>query len=113
MVLYHLCKLKQSYIDNLNTNLVHSKPKTNEAGRKGRERQIFRSWLYLHDHLRCAVHTLQLAIRDGLKGQHASNLISKLRQVAVAARMPKIYSIIKRRTGKGAIVDQGTRWGRI
>ena len=61
-------------------------------------------------HMRCAVHPLQLAIRDGLKGQHVSNLISKLRQVAVAARMTKIDSIIKR-TGKGAIVDQATHWG--
>lgn len=61
--------------------------------------------------MRCAVHTLQLAIRDGLKDQHASNLISKLRQVAVAARTPKIDSIIKRRAGKGAILDQTTRWG--
>lgn len=62
-------------------------------------------------HMRCAVHTLQLAIRDGLKDRHAANLIGKLRQVAVAARTPKIDAIVKRRSGKGFILDQATRWG--
>ena len=62
-------------------------------------------------HMRCAVHTLQLAIRDGLKDPQASNLIGKLRQVAVAARTPKNDAIINRRAGIGAILDQVTRWG--
>ena len=45
-------------------------------------------------HMRCAVHTLQLAIRDGLKDPHATNLIGRLRQVAVAARTQKIDYIL-------------------
>ena len=32
-------------------------------------------------HTRCAVHTLQLGICDGLKEKHAQNLISKIRQI--------------------------------
>ncbi|KAM5158321.1 LOW QUALITY PROTEIN: uncharacterized protein ACMZJ9_009610 [Mantella aurantiaca] len=62
-------------------------------------------------HMRCAVHTLQLAIRDGLKDRHAATLIGKLRQVTVAARAPKTDAILKRRAGKGAILDPTTRWG--
>ncbi|KAM5125247.1 LOW QUALITY PROTEIN: uncharacterized protein ACMZJ9_022334 [Mantella aurantiaca] len=62
-------------------------------------------------HMRCAVHTLQYAIRDGLKDRHASTLICKLRQVTVAAGAPKTDEILKRRAGKGAILDQTTRWG--
>ena len=38
-------------------------------------------------------------------------MIGKLRQVALAARTPKIDAILKRRTAKGAIIDQATRWG--
>ena len=61
--------------------------------------------------MRSTVHTLQLAIRDGLKDHHAADLIGKLRQVAIAARMPKINAILKRRVAKGAVIDQATRWG--
>lgn len=63
------------------------------------------------EHMRCAVHTLQLAVRDGLKEKHVHTLISKLRQVVVIARTPKVDAILKRRAGKGAIIDQATRWG--
>ncbi|XP_039612247.1 uncharacterized protein LOC120531155 [Polypterus senegalus] len=62
-------------------------------------------------HMRCAVHILQLAIRDGLKDRHAATLIGKLRQVAISARAPKTDAILKRRAGKGAILDQTTLWG--
>ena len=51
-------------------------------------------------HMRCAVHTLQLAIRDGLQEGHAAALIEKLRKLATAARTPKVDSILKRRAGK-------------
>ena len=44
-----------------------------------------------HAHvMRCAVHTLQLAIHDGLKEKHLQNLISKIRQIVLVARTPKI-----------------------
>ena len=61
--------------------------------------------------MRCAAHTLQLAIRDGLKVRHVALLISKIRQVVVAARSPKIDAILRRKTNKGAILDQATRLG--
>lgn len=67
--------------------------------------------LFKVQHMRCAEHTLQLAIRDGLKGRFATSIITKLRSVAVAARTSKMDIILKRRTGKGAILDQATRWG--
>ncbi|CAK8690142.1 unnamed protein product [Clavelina lepadiformis] len=60
-------------------------------------------------HMLCAAHTLQLAIRDGLKVRHVASLISKIRQVVIAARTPKIDAILKRKTNKGAINDQATR----
>ncbi|XP_073410249.1 uncharacterized protein [Dendrobates tinctorius] len=62
-------------------------------------------------HMRCVVHTLQLAIRESLQEGHAGNLIGKVRKLVIAARTPKIDSILKRRAGKGAIVDQATLWG--
>ena len=62
-------------------------------------------------HMRCAAHTLQLAIRDGLKVRHVSALVSKIRQVVVAARAPKTDGILRRKTNKGAILDQATKWG--
>ncbi|XP_073501668.1 uncharacterized protein [Phyllobates terribilis] len=62
-------------------------------------------------HVRCVMHTLQMAIRDSLQEGHAGNLIGKVRKLVIAARTPKIDSILKRRAGKGAIVDQATRWG--
>ena len=62
-------------------------------------------------HMRCTAHTLQLAIRDGLKVRYVASLISKIRQVVVAARSPKIDAILRRKTNKGATLDQATRWG--
>ncbi|KAM3921449.1 uncharacterized protein RB166_010830 [Leptodactylus fuscus] len=65
---------------------------------------------FIH-HMRCVVHTLQLAIRDSLQEGHAAALIGKVRKLATVARTPKVDSILKRRAGKGAIIDQATRWG--
>ena len=62
-------------------------------------------------HMRCAVHTLQLAVRDGLKEPQTASLVSKVRNMATAARAPKLHAILQRRAGKGAIIDQATRWG--
>lgn len=67
--------------------------------------------LFKVHHMRCTEHTLQLAIRDGIKGGCATSIITKLRSVVVAARTSKIDVILKGRTGKGAILDQATRWG--
>ena len=62
-------------------------------------------------HMRCAVHTLQLAIRDCLKEKYVNRLVSKVRHVAITARTSKIDAILKRKIKKGAIIDQATRWG--
>ena len=64
-------------------------------------------------HMRCAVHTLQLAIRDGLKEKQVKQLITKLRQAATIARTPKIAIILKRKKNKRTIIDQATKWGSI
>ena len=60
--------------------------------------------------MRCAVHTLQLAICDGLKGRQASKLIGIVRSIAIRVRNLKIDAILKRRVKIGAIIDQNTRW---
>ena len=62
-------------------------------------------------HMQYAVHTLQLAIRDGLKEKQVKQFITKLRQIATTARTPKIAAILKRKSSEGTIIDQGTRWG--
>ena len=64
-------------------------------------------------HMRCAVHTLQLAIGDGLKDRHTAAVIGRLRAVAKEARHSKINEEIKRRANKVALLDQETRWGSI
>ena len=61
--------------------------------------------------MRCAVHTLLLAIRDDLKEKDVNRLVSKFRHVDITARTPKIDAILKRKSKKGAIIDQPTRWG--
>ena len=50
-------------------------------------------------HMRCAAHTLQLAIRDGLKIDTVASLISQIRQVVTSARAPKIDAILKSKQG--------------
>ena len=50
--------------------------------------------------MRCAVHTLQLAIRDGLKEKDVDRLVSKFCHVDITARTPKIDAILKRKFKK-------------
>ena len=49
-------------------------------------------------HMQCAVHTLQLAICNGLKEKQVKQLITKLHQVATIARTLKIAVILKRKS---------------
>ena len=51
--------------------------------------------------MRCAVHTLQLGICDGLKGRHASKLIGIVRSIAIRGRNLKIDAIEKSKKSKG------------
>ena len=48
-------------------------------------------------------------MRDGLKDNRTSSLISKLRQVAGAGRASEIDTILNRRAKKGIILDQVIR----
>ena len=48
---------------------------------------------------------------DGLKRREALNLVARLRNIAIAARTPKIVEILKGKTGLTAILNQETRWG--
>ena len=58
---------------------------------------------YIVQYTRCSLQ-LEMVLKT-------ANLIGKLRQVAVAARTPKIDVIVKIKSGKGVILDQVTRWG--
>ena len=51
------------------------------------------SLLTTMSHMRCAAHTMQLVILDGLKIDSVASLLSKIRQIAVAVRLPKIDTI--------------------
>lgn len=53
-------------------------------------------------HMRCVVHTLQLAIRDGLKEKSTNKLLAKIRSIVATCRNPKLDAILKRRANKGA-----------
>ena len=46
-------------------------------------------------HMLCAVHTLQLAICDGLKRRYASKLICIVRNIAIRARNLKFMLFLK------------------
>lgn len=62
-------------------------------------------------HVRCGVHTLQLAILDGLKTRSAAAVIGKIRNIAVELRTPKMSEKLKKDGGRVAVLDQETRWG--
>ena len=59
----------------------------------------------------CVEYTLQLAIRDGLNDNHAANAIARYQKLVTSARAPIVDAIIRKKAGKGAILDQATRWG--
>lgn len=62
-------------------------------------------------HIRCGVHTLQLAIMDGLKNPGATSIVRRIRNVAVELRTPKVAEKLKSEGHLMAILDQETRWG--
>ena len=62
--------------------------------------------------VRCAAHTLQLAIRDGLKSHKGANsVIAQARTVAKKLRTPSMMSLLKKKGGLLPVVDVPTRWG--
>ena len=60
-------------------------------------------------HVRCGVHTLQLAIQDGLKHPLAAGMIGKIRNLAVELRTPKLAEKVKKAGHRMAVLDQETR----
>ncbi|CAL1535207.1 unnamed protein product [Lymnaea stagnalis] len=63
------------------------------------------------DHTRCAVHTLQLAMRDGLQERQVAKLIERLRKIVSAAKAPHLDAMLKLHAGKGVLVDHVRSWG--
>ena len=62
-------------------------------------------------HMRCAEHTFQLGIRDALKKGRPEKFLSKIRKIAQFLRSPHTDIVLKRRAGKGMLIDMATRWG--
>ena len=62
-------------------------------------------------HMHCGAHTLQLGIEDGIKTGPPATFIAKLQHIAQKLRAPNLDSVLKRRSGKGAIMMNRTRWG--
>jgi hypothetical protein len=62
-------------------------------------------------HMRCSEHSLQLAVRDGLKQPHAETFLAKIREVAANLRHPSRDEVLKRKARKPMIMDMPTRWG--
>ena len=61
-------------------------------------------------HMRCVVHTLQLAVKDGLKQPHCEKLLTKTRHIISKLRSPNVLSLLEKRQ-KRPILDIITRWG--
>ena len=61
--------------------------------------------------MRCAVHTLQLAIKDGLKQPNRNKLLTKTRHIVAKLRSPNILSVLEKRQNKRPVLDMATRWG--
>jgi len=66
---------------------------------------------YVTYHMRCAKHTLQLAVQDSLTQVKPVKLLTKVRKIAYHLRKPSVSSILQRRAGKGMVLDMPTRWG--
>ena len=60
--------------------------------------------------LRCAAHTLQLAVDDALKQSSLKSDIAKARHVCKILRNPSIMVILKKLKRKKPILDCVTRW---
>ncbi|XP_067134429.1 uncharacterized protein [Centruroides vittatus] len=61
--------------------------------------------------MRCGIHTLQLAIWDGLKNERITKTLGKIQQVVVKLRTPTIRNVLLKMYGKTQFLDTVTRWG--
>ena len=62
-------------------------------------------------HMRRAVHTLQLAIRDGLKQPQCEKLLTRTRYIIAKLRSPNVLALLEKRERKRPVLDTATRWG--
>ena len=62
-------------------------------------------------HMHCGARTLQLGIEDDIKTGPPATFIAKLQHIAQKLRAPNLDSVLKRQSGKGAIMMNRTRWG--
>nr|XP_057906399.1 uncharacterized protein LOC131103824 [Doryrhamphus excisus] len=60
---------------------------------------------------RCGVHTLQLAVRDGLKQRGAHAVLEHARSVVKKLRAPNMVASLKKKGHLLPIIDVPTRWG--
>ncbi|CAM5113507.1 unnamed protein product [Natator depressus] len=76
---------------------------------------ILPTWLHEDDSkvqlMKCGIHTLQLAIWDGLNKEHAKKFLAKIRQVVVKLRTPSIQSVLLDLHGVTQSLDTVTCWG--
>ncbi|XP_044860223.1 uncharacterized protein LOC123363376 [Mauremys mutica] len=76
---------------------------------------ILPTWLQEDDSkvqlMRCGIHTLQLAIWDGLNKEHAKKFLAKIRQVVLKLRTPSIQSVLLDLHGITQSLDNETCWG--
>ena len=61
--------------------------------------------------MKCAAHTLQLAVKDAMTQCNCRELVQAARRVSVAARTPTINNTLLKNNCKKAILDVPTRWG--
>ena len=60
--------------------------------------------------VRCAAHTLQLAVKDFLKMQNVNSFIIEAKSIVKELRLPRNIKYLKRIGSKQAIKDCPTRW---
>ena len=63
--------------------------------------------------IKCAAHTLQLAVKDALNNNSHQATISQCRRLAKKLRTPGVMNILKTKNFPMPIVDVVTRWGSI
>nr|XP_048675481.1 basic helix-loop-helix domain-containing protein USF3 isoform X2 [Caretta caretta] len=76
---------------------------------------ILPTWLHEDDSkvqlTRCGIHTLQLAIWDGLNKEHVKKLLAKIRQVVLKLQTPSIGSVLLDLQEVTRSLDTVTHWG--
>ncbi|KAG0442307.1 hypothetical protein HPB47_015738 [Ixodes persulcatus] len=60
--------------------------------------------------VRCAAHTLQLAVEDALKNADVKGLLDKCRAICKKLRVPTAMMLVKKLNLKKPILDCPTRW---